>query len=368
MSKSPHKALTNWGIPLFAQACSDCQHLFYLAESVPQSCPLCLSPAMSIVDNSMMEGHEYYLAPPEGLLPPSLSRQHLANILGTYRDTLSFPPDDMALSLLMKRLVLVYLPIWWVDAHVSGEWQAEMGIDYKVISHREHTDGKNWKTQEQQITKTRWEQRLGTIDKKYENTPAPAMEKWDRVLKYLGNFPIHNPLPYSARAINKAFICLPTRVPADAWPDAELSIQKSVARECMYAAKAQHSRNGHTSLKYSQHKWSQLLVPVFSTWYEDESGKRHAWFIHGVNGNIAGKRQLSIKKARNRTYAIATAMLIMLALAIPFLRTFKTDASFSLIFLGVIPIIVIAILTPSLVESFIQPKDFNESQPDYHFW
>jgi hypothetical protein len=74
-----------------------------------------------------------------------------------------FSPADMTAGNLNKRLQRFYLPMWLVDADAQARWQAEVGFDYEVVSHREQFRAGQWHTQRVNETKIRWEPRCGHL-------------------------------------------------------------------------------------------------------------------------------------------------------------------------------------------------------------
>jgi hypothetical protein len=49
---------------------------------------------------------------------------------------------------------------------------------------------------------------------------------------------------------------------------------------------------------YKEQNWTQLLLPMYTTAYQDEDGIVHAILVNGQNGKIFGKKHTSERKSR----------------------------------------------------------------------
>jgi len=98
----------------------------------------------------------------------------------------------------------------------------------------------------------------------------------------------------------------------DAWPEAEASIKTAVSDQCRQAASAEHIREFKWAGKFSNKEWTQLLLPIYTTYYQDDNGRFHSILLHGQSGKLHGTRRASLKKAKRWSIAIATLALLTL--------------------------------------------------------
>ena len=99
---------------------------------------------------------------PELYLPHQIQKGHLQRPLNEFIGSIRFRPPDLTLANLTNRLEKIYWPMWLVVAEVEGQWEAEIGMDYDVVSHQERFgDGAGWQTREVKETRIRWEPRVG---------------------------------------------------------------------------------------------------------------------------------------------------------------------------------------------------------------
>ncbi len=192
------------------------------------------------------------------------------------------------------------LPVWLVDVEVKASWKAEVGFNYQVVSHQEKYEQNKgvWSTREVHETRTRWEPRLGSLLRRYNNLPAPATEDHMAMMGEIGEFDFNNSLPFSADTIQSAWMRLPDRSNRAAWSDAEPALKSAAAEECRQAANADFLREFSWQTEVRNQNWTLLLLPALSSFYLDDEGKRQPIFINGQTGKIAGMRKASPKRAR----------------------------------------------------------------------
>ena len=62
--------------------------------------------------------------------------------------------------------------------------------------------------------------------------------------------------------------------------------------------------------------WSLLLLPVYTTAYEDDEGRALALLIHGQTGRIDGPRRASMRRARRVSVIVGLVALVILAVGL----------------------------------------------------
>jgi hypothetical protein len=279
-------------------------------------CPHCFQAAL----NPLSEDVQGLPAvrPPEFVIPFALSDETLARRVEEFASPIPFPPEDLNAAALQSRLQPVSLPTWLVDAEVEALWEAEAGYDYQVVSHQEHyDDGRHgWVTREVEETRVRWEPRVGRLRRTYHNVPAPALEEDAALRQALGDWDQAAKEPYRLSLLAQAAVALPNRTPEGAWPAVVPALRQRAAQECQQAAEADHLRQFRWKPSYVNRHWTMLLVPVYTTYYQDSEGRARVLLIHGRTGQVDGARRGSMKRAQRRALTIGAVALLMLLLSL----------------------------------------------------
>jgi hypothetical protein len=280
-----------WGITRQPAGCSHCQRAHLIESSrIGQTCPSCAT--------GKLEAQPAVLRPepPELLIPFRVSREEITSNLKIFTNAVWIRPDDFQVDRLLSRLTPVFWPEWLVDSLIVGTWSAEMGFDYRVKSSEETYRSGSWQTRELIETRIRWEPRAGQIARRFDNIQVPGMEDHSILLKMAGGYQTGEPLPYDSSRIGQASLRVPDLSPESAWPHAQASFEKTAGASCKQAAAAQHVRNFNLLAEYEALNWTQLLLPVYITFYSDDQGQSYPVYINGQTGRVGGPRLASQRK------------------------------------------------------------------------
>ena len=326
--------------------CEHCDWRYRLPStgSLP-ICPHCLQTDLTPVDSDVtgMTGAVELVA------PFSVSDADLSRGLQRFSSGFFFRPRDLTAENLHSRKQRLYLPRWLVDCDAEAGWRAEAGFDYQVVSHQDQFDesSKQWQSQQIREHRVRWEPRAGRLARHYENVDAPAMEEDAAVRQRLGDFDHTQAEAVDALSLDGALIRMPNRAASDAWNDAVPGLRLRAVEECRHACRADHLREFDWTPQFSGQHWTQLLLPVFTTYYADETGVLHAVLIHGQTGNAYGRRQAAFRPARNLSLvlgALAVLALFVSLLMVVLSSVGGSDPLRSLGLLGVLAAMVTGIL------------------------
>ena len=294
-------------------ACAHCNAVLTLPRNRQETqCPYCGQEEFSPLEAD--EENPLTAHPPELLLPFTADGARVRTELYQFVKGTWFSPEDMSAGKLNGRLQPFFLPMWLVDADVQARWRAEVGFNYEVVSHREQFQAGNWHTQRIKETKIRWEPRLGQLARHYANRPAPALEEQAALDKVLGRFKIDGAQPYRPASAGGAVQRHPNRMPDDAWPEAEAAIKRAATSECQQAAGAEHIREYQWSAQFNNRNWTQLLLPIYTTYYIDDDGETQMVYIHGQTGRVVGQKRASMAQARKWALGGGAAALLLLLL------------------------------------------------------
>lgn len=298
------KWLAVWGTGWVLEGCANCNGVFVLPpEKLSQRCPFCGQAALAQMDPA--DDRPIYTQPPELVLPFRAAENQLRASVGKFAKSIWLAPADLNEGALLSRMQPVYLPMWLVDAQVQGEWQAEMGFDYEIVSHRERFKNSNWQTERVKEKRVRWEQRLGRLNRHYDNQAAPALEEQEQVEAKIGRFNLEEVKTFQPVDLTGAIVHLPNRPPADAWNEAVVALQTAVSQDCRLACAADHTRGFKWSPHFANQQWTQLLLPIYTSYYLDDDNQVRMVLLHGQTGKLHGVLRASTKRA----YRMANMML-----------------------------------------------------------
>jgi len=255
----------------------------------------------------------------------------------------------MQVERLVTRLERVVVPMWLVDGQVVGVWQARMGYDYQVESAQERfIDGKGWTTQHLRETRIRWEPRAGRVRRSYENLAVSALEERERAVfqTRLGHYDLERATPYIPENMAGMSVRVPSLLPDEAWPDARTAFDSAAAADCRRGAGAQHHAEFELIADYEKLHWTQMLLPAFVTYYQDDAGHLFPVWVNGQSGRVNGVRRASMRKAwRIAGGAAAVALVTFFAGALAALlsagsvSSLLLAASFFLLVVAALPVL-----------------------------
>ncbi len=220
MSESTYAS--GWGAPRLPLICNRCDWRYVVpGDAVPTACPHCASPEIETLVPGTAQFP--YVAPPELVVPFAAGAEVVSRQLAAFAEEIPFPPESLSAEALAGRMQRLFVPMWLVDTEAESLWQAEVGFDYEVVSHRErYVDGGGWQTQEVRVNRVRWEPRVGRLARHYDNIAAPALTSHQALERVLGGYDLRAAVRYDPAALADALVRVPDRAPDAAWPDAQV--------------------------------------------------------------------------------------------------------------------------------------------------
>ena len=280
-----------WGIHLQPAGCPTCKQVFLVDPGrINQACPACAR--SQLVPQPALLRTE----PPELQVAFRKGQNDLLPIFEAFTKGVWIRPDDFNPAMLLKRTVPIYWPMWLVDSDVAGPWQAEVGFDYQVKSSQENYNDGGWRTREVIETRIRWEPRLGVVRRHYDNVAAPALSEHNGLWNLVGGYRLDQRSPYDPARVGGAAMRVPDLQPESSWPLAKSNLDVTVGVDCQKASGAQHIRNLSLKASYEPLNWTQMLLPLYISFYTDDSGQPHPVYVNGQTGAIGGLRLASQRK------------------------------------------------------------------------
>jgi hypothetical protein len=301
-------------MPKTIWSCDACGTSFWSDQKPagqPWLCPNCMQGPLTEAGGETVE--QLAVPEPEGIIPFSFPKEQITNALIRYVNQIPFRPRDLTAENLATRLQKVYMPQWWVDVDVQAQWQAEAGYDYQVVSHKEAFKGQ-WVSQEVKETRVRWEPRVGLLTKHYDNLPAPALQDPREFEAQVGRYTLSEIQAVGEGALEGTLIRIAQRDTKDAWPQAELVLRAAAGEECRQACKANDIRQFQWTPEVQNSHWTQLLLPVYVTYYVDQNQRRRWVMINGQTGKISGDLLADLNQAIGsalRYLAVGGGLLIL---------------------------------------------------------
>ena len=338
-----HYSLEVWGVPFVAVHCNHCRedHLV-LEEPLPQRCPLCHHSPLELLPAPLSAGG------PEQMVPFALGEAQAVAAIGNWSSGVRFRPEGFALEVLARSLRRYWIPLWLIDADVEGEWRAEAGYNYEVVSYQDrYAESGGWRSREVTEKRIRWEPRAGRIARHYDNVAAPGVEDdVGQLMDHLGGYDLESRAAYAPRELGRGAVRLPALSREAAWPLAEPAFTRAAEVDCRRAAGADQIRDFTLRARYQNRNWTHLLLPAYATWYEESC---YIWpvLVNGQTGRIYGQRRASARKG-NRASVIMGGVALAL---------FAVGALLALIGVAVPPMVVVgsAILAIGLALGLAAP-------------
>ena len=280
-----------WGVEKEPAGCTRCHHLFLVNPSaLTTNCPVCRQGRLEPQPARMRS------AEPELMLPFQIGKQNLLEIYNHFTSGVWIKLDDFTPEHLLERTVPLFWPMWLVDSDIHGHWQMEAGFDYQVESTKEHYSTGRWSSHKELEDRVRWEPRLGELETHVDNIAVPALEEHQTRAGQTRSYHLNRAQPFAAEKLAGAPLQIPDLPPEDAWPTALPIVKRKAAEICAKAAGAQHQRNFSIKADYQGLHWTQLLLPLYTTYYTDDDGQPRVLTVNGETGFIHGLRLASRKK------------------------------------------------------------------------
>lgn len=317
MSQQESKSLLDQRGELPVYSCGTCQSNIVAYFSLGDECPYCLQSTLQ-PGNGVESIHSAFS--PEAYLPIQVAQSARDQELKNFARSIPFRPVDLNTRRQLDRMTLIYLPIWWVDVAVKANWQAEVGYPYEVLSHQEKYEAGQWKTHEVREKRLTWEWRGGTLERQYDNIPAPAFSFFEKLQEATGFFDQRLAEPYAPESVARGAIILPDRSIREAWSEARYELDRRAQEECEQAAGGEAIREFAWEPEFGDPNWTQLLVPVWQSSYLDDEGNKLPIYFNTQTGQSHGIKRASPKRAR-RWSAIAwlSALIVVIGAGLAFL-------------------------------------------------
>ncbi len=300
-----------WKIPHQPCGCPQCGQVFLVKTGVlEKTCPNCGRARLTL------QPARFRPEPPELVIPIQLKAPNLASIYSNFTKGVWLHSDDFQARTILSRTTAVYWPMWLLDSDVSGDWLSESGFDYQIETSHDIFANDNWQSHKVTENRTRWEPRVGQVKHHYDNIALAATSDYQKLLDLIGDCQLRSALPFNPTDLKETAIRIPDIQPENVWPIAKPGIDKIVSEDCRKAAGAQYIRNFALHAEYKSCNWTQLLFPVFTTFYIDDAGNPQIIFVNGQTGRIGGPRLASQKKGWKFAgiFAGITVFLLILAL------------------------------------------------------
>ncbi len=348
---------TSWQIGHQPVGCPNCKRAFLLpSDRINTTCPLCRKGTLSPQPANLT------INQPERLLPFKTNQSKLKQIFDEFVSGIWLKPEDFTTGSLLKRTRPVYWPMWLVDSDIDGHWQMEAGFDYQVQSAKEVYSGGEWHSRKEIENRIRWEPRLGTAEIHVDNICVPALEEHHNRQQMTGAYPLDRAIPFKNDQLGNAILEIPDLSPREAWRLARPQVQRELGKICSSAAGADHQKDFAIQADYRKLKWTQFLLPVYTTHYLDDEGQPQVLVVNGVTGSIHGPRLASRKRGLRIAGIMAgiAGVVLLLALIGLFLAVVFPPAGLIGAFLGVLGL---GVGLSSIIPA-VWPRQHNRKQHD----
>ncbi len=297
-----------WGSPLKPAGCPQCKQVFLVAErQIGLTCPNCAGAPLAAQPAVLRP------EPPELLIPFQKTSNALQPVFQNFVKAVWLRPDDFNEQALLQRCIPLFAPVWLVDANLAGSWEVEVGYDYQVKSSRDAYQGGRWVSQEVVENRVRYEPRAGTLERRYDNAAVAALSGHTHLIDHIGDYNYKQAKRFERAQLGEALLQLPDLSPESAWPAARDRLDRRAVDDCVKASGAKHLRDSAVQFSYTRLNWTQMLLPLYTSYYRDDNGQTHTILVNGQTGQIGGVRMASQRKGW-RMAAISAGISVLLFL------------------------------------------------------
>lgn len=279
----------------------------------------------------------------ERAIPFSASSETLHTTCRRFTRSVWVRPTDLTVENLLARRVQTFLPHWIIGTRVTGTWQAELGYDYRVISHVERYANNHWRTAEVEKVRIDWEPRAARINLHYDDIRTHALQTLPQITTQIGTFPNGNEIEFAPAMMQSAHLRVPDRHGEQPWQDVVDVLHRNCQRDGVNAGTANHIRTFEWNVEYPDQAWRHQLLPLYTTYYSDDDGNRIPLILHGTTGAIHGIRRGSMQTAKRFAQILGALTLVLLLIVVglyftDFVQAFEVFTVFT---------VLLALLTPS---------------------
>lgn len=143
---------------------------------------------------------------------------------------------------------------------------------------------------------------------------APAFSHHQELLQRIQNYTPGTYKPYRVDWLGNADLWAPDIHPENAWPLAQAAFNQKASEDCQKAAGGQHTRSFTIHANYDKVNWTQLLLPLYVSFYTDDAGLARLVYVNGQSGAAGGARLASQRKGWQTAGSLAAIAAILLVL------------------------------------------------------
>ena len=313
---------TAWKTDVQIVECPTCQWKFVQPNTNQMTCPNCGTAGL----NPIVNASEDLIIEPEKMVPFSVDEDTRNRGVSWLALSVPYPPDDLTEANLLQRLRPVYLPIWLIDADVSGEWTGKFAYQYNVKSVKSaFRQGVGWASREEIEQKYDWKPRAGRLKRRYDNMPIPALQDHQTLMPDASDYYDGNSNAYSVELLGETLVRVPDVMPADSGWEAKQVVEARALEDCRKAVEANEGKDFQWNPQKTDLNWTVLLVPMYLTYYTADDGKRYNIHVSGHHRHADGVLIASESKAREemmRRVTIAAGVIIAAVIALIVLLNF----------------------------------------------
>ncbi len=288
--------------------CSGCGSKFMVeSDKVKVSCGFCGS------DNVNVEAFDHQYIKPAGIIPFQISKAKATSQFETWIKRGWFHPSKLKRLAVMEDLHGIYIPFWTYDAMTDSNWQGQAGYHY-YETQRVRVNGQ-W--QQQQVQKTRWKSKSGSLRHFFDDILVVASHGLDqndinRIFPYkldqVVNFDPKLMLGWEGEIYDVEV--------DEGYQRADKIMDRRLYDLCSVQLGGDTQRGLHVQSKKYLKTFKHIILPLWISSYRYQN-KIYHFTINGQTGQIGGKKPISPYKV-----AIAILAFILIILGVVLLAEF----------------------------------------------
>jgi hypothetical protein len=143
-----------------------------------------------------------------------------------------------------------------------------------------------------------------------------ALSYQNELLQRIKNYRIETAAAYKPDWLGQADLWVPDLHPENAWPLAQSGFTQKASDDCLKAAAGQHARGFTIHPSFDKVNWTQLLLPMYVSFYTDDTGQPRLVYINAQSGAAGGVRLASQRKGWQLAGTLAGLAALLLVLGV----------------------------------------------------
>lgn len=273
---------------------------------VSDSCPCCGAPLV------IKDATTSHVIKPKAILPFAIDQNKAFKEFGEWIKKLWFAPNKLKRYARQEgKLAGLYIPYWTYDSDTATDYTGERGDDYQTTGTYTTIENGKLVTKTGTVTKTRWSNASGHVDKVFDDVLAVASKSLPKeYVEKLEPWDLQNLVPFNSSYLS-GFKAESYQVDLrEGFDDAKLKMNNAIHEAICSDIGGDHQKVHSANTTWKEITFKHLLMPIWISAYSFNN-KIYRFLINGRTGEVQGERPYSWIKI---TFAVLAATAVILVI------------------------------------------------------